>query len=157
LVLRASVDILIASVCGAERVNLPEVPGTNPPATDPLIAADEARKSNLLLEAQILRAGRRTDEAAVRFAQAARIEQRLAEACRTRGLRTESWMHRFGAAGCWAQAGNFHEAITLGEKLLAEADLPPRLRQRVEEYTAALRRRREQWSEGLASIAAGGE
>jgi hypothetical protein len=40
-------------------------------------------------------------------------------------LRAESWMHRFSAAGCWAQAGNFHEAITLGEELLTEADLSP--------------------------------
>jgi hypothetical protein len=105
-----------------------------------------------LLEAQLLRAQRRTDEAAVRFAQAAKIEERLGEICRARGLSTESWMHRFSAVGCWAQAGNFHEAITLGEELLAEPDLPPPLRQRVEEYTALLRCRREQWSVELASI-----
>lgn len=138
-------------------MNPPEVPDTDGPAGDPLLAAEETRKSNLLLEAQLLRAERRTDEAAVRFAQAAEIEERLGEACRTRGLRTEWWRHRFSAAGCWAQAGNFHEAITLGEELLAEADLSPRLRQRVEEYTALLRRRREQWAVELASIPAGGE
>lgn len=122
------------------------------PDADPLFADEEARKSNLLLEAQLLRAGQHTDEAAMRFAQAAEIEERLGELCGTRGLRTESWRHRFSAVGCWAQAGNFHEAITLGDELLAEADLPLRLRQRVEEYTSALRRRREQWSTALASL-----
>lgn len=138
-------------------MNPPDVPGTNGPTVELLFAAEETRKSDLLLEAQFLRAERRTDEAAVRFAQAAEIEERLGEACQARGMRAEAWLHRFSAAGCWAQAGNFHEAITLGEALLAEADLSSRLRQRVEEYTAALRRRREQWSVGLASIPAGGE
>ena len=138
-------------------MNAPEVPGTDGSTMDSLFAAEEARKSNLLLEAQLLRAERRTDEAAVRFAQAAEIEERLGEACQVRGLRAESWLHRFSAAGCWAQAGNFHQAITLGEELLAEADLSPRLRRRVEEYTGVLRRRREQWSVGLASVPAGGE
>jgi hypothetical protein len=138
-------------------MNPPEVPATNGLMPDAEFAAEEARKSNFLLEAQILRAERRTDDAAVRFAQAAQIEERLGEACWARGLRTESWRHRFGAVGCWAQAGNFHEAITLGDELLAEVNLPQRLRQRVEEYTAALRRRREQWSAGLTSVPAGGE
>jgi hypothetical protein len=31
------------------------------------------------------------------------------------------------------QAGSFHAAVTLGEELLAETDLSPRMRQRVEE------------------------
>lgn len=138
-------------------MNLPDVPDTNGPMVDPDFAAEEARKSNLLLEAQLLRAERRTDDAAVRFAQAAEIEERLSQACRTKGLRTESWRHRFSAVGCLAQAGNFHEAIMLGDELLAEANLSQRMRQRVEEYTATLRRRREQWSVGLASLSAGGE
>ena len=138
-------------------MNPPEVPGMIEPTVDPLFVAEETRKSNLLLEGQLLRAERRPDEAAARFAQAAEIEERLREACRTRGLRTESWVHRFSAAGCWAESGNSHEAIMLGEELLAEADLSPRLRQRIEEYTAALRRRREQWSADLASIPSGGE
>jgi hypothetical protein len=110
-----------------------------------------------LLEAQLLRAAQRTDEAAIRFAQAADIEERLSELCRAHGLRTEAWAHRFRAAGCWAQAGNFHEAITLGDALLAEADLPAALRQRVQDYTATLRRRRQQWSAGLASTTTGVE
>jgi hypothetical protein len=132
-------------------VSLPDVPGGKRPDADPRFAAEEARKSNLLLEAQLLRAEHRTDEAAIRFAQAADIEQRLSELCRAQGLQTEAWVHRFSAAGCWAQAGNFHEAITLGDELLAEVDLPAALRQRVQDYTATLRRRRQQWSAGLAS------
>lgn len=127
------------------------------PDPDSTFAADEALKSNLLLEAQLLRARGETDEAAVKFARAAELEERLSEACLTMGLRAEAWVHRFSAAGCWAQAGNFHEAILLGDDLLAQPDLAPKLRERVQEYTSALRRRREQWSAGLAVATSGVE
>jgi hypothetical protein len=138
-------------------VSLTDATGGERPEANPRFAEEEVRKSNLLLEAQLLRAEHRTEEAAIRFAQAADIEQRLSELCRTQGLQTDAWMHRFSAAGCWAQAGNFHEAITLGDELLAEADLPSAFRQRVQEYTATLRRRREQWSAGLAFTTTGVE
>jgi hypothetical protein len=132
------------------------VQGVGEPDPDKSFAADEARKSNLLLEAQLLRARQQTDEAAVKFALAAELEERLAEACLRRGLRTEAWAHRFSAAGCWAQAGNFHEAITVGDELLADPDVPPGLRERVQAYTTALRRR-EQCSAGLALATMGVE
>ena len=44
---------------------------------DAAFEADEARKSNLILEAQLLREQSRADEAAHRFAEAARIEESL--------------------------------------------------------------------------------
>ena len=127
------------------------------PDPDSNFAAHQALKSKLLLEAQLLRARGETDEAAVKFAQAAELEQRLSEACLAKGLRAEAWVHRFSAGGCWAQAGNFHEAILLGEELLAQPDLAAKLRERVQEYTAALRRRRAQWSAGLAVATSGVE
>jgi hypothetical protein len=94
--------------------------------------------------------------AADRFAQAAVIEERLSARCAAQGLAEKSWVHRFSAASCWARAGDFHTAIGLGEELLAQADLPPRLRQRVEEFTQARRQRRRQLGARLA-LTAGAE
>jgi hypothetical protein len=117
------------------------------------IEADETLKSNLIVEARLLNAQQQAAAAADRFAQAAEIEERLSEACAAQGLKEKSWIHLFSAASCWAQAGNFHEAICLGSRLLAQADLSPRLRQRVEEFTGSLRQRRMQWAAGLALAA----
>jgi hypothetical protein len=110
----------------------------------------EVVKSNLLLEAQALRARGLADEAAVKFAQAAEMEEWLSEACLRKGLTAEAWLHRFSAVGCWAQAGNVHEAISLGDDLLRQPTLPPRLRQEIETYSTLLRRRRAVWSAELA-------
>ncbi len=112
-------------------------------------AADETLKSNLILEGRLLRDQRQEDAAAERFARAAALEEQLSEVCAAQGLHEKSQLHRFSAISCWAQAGNFHEAICLGDQLLAAADLPPRLRQRVQEFTQALRRRRAQWAADL--------
>jgi hypothetical protein len=119
--------------------------------------ADETLKSNLILEGQLFRDQQQPDAAADRFAQAAAIEERLSERCSEQGLQEKSWVHLFSAASCWAQAGNFHEAICLGEQLLALADLPPRLRQRVQEFTLLLRQRCRQWTAGLMPTATGAE
>jgi hypothetical protein len=117
--------------------------------SDNRFVADDARKSNLLLQAELLRSQLRTDEASRRFAEAAALEEQLAEACLASGRRAEAWKHRFSAESCWAQAGNFHAAILLGEQLLNETDLPPKLRAAVDQYTATLRQRRHEWSAGL--------
>jgi hypothetical protein len=119
--------------------------------------AEETLKSNLILEGQLLAAQMQPDAAADRFAQAAEIDERLSDICLGKGLREKSWVHLFSAASCWAQAGNFHEAICLGDQLLAQAELPSRLRQRAAEFTGVLRQRRIQWAAGLAPTAIGGE
>jgi hypothetical protein len=106
---------------------------------DAAFDADEALKSNLIVEGQLLSAHQQPDAAADRFAQAAAIEERLSARCAAQGLHEKSWVHRFSAAGCWARAGDFHTAIGLGERLEAQADLPPRLRQRIQEFTQTLR------------------
>jgi len=116
---------------------------------DAAFDAEEARKSNLIVEGQWLSAQQQPDAAADRFAQAAEIEERLSARCTAQGLQEKSWVHLFSAASCWARAGDFHTAIVLGEQLLAHADLPPRVRQRVHEYTQTLRQRRVQWTESL--------
>lgn len=107
--------------------------------------ADEARKSLLILEAQLWREQQQEDEAAAKFAQAAVIEQRLGNICEAKGLVEKSFVHRFSAASCWAQAGNFFHAIVLCNDLLVRPDLPDRLRQRIHDYAYTLRDRRAQW------------
>jgi len=61
----------------------------------------------------------------------------------------KSFLHWFSAASCWAQAGDFYHAIALCDDLLARADLPERLRQRIQEYAHTIRIRRAQWYEEL--------
>lgn len=115
--------------------------------------ADEVGKSRLLLEARLLWSQGRVDEAADKFAEAAEAEEQSAAAA---GDRADGWRHTFSAAGCWAQAGNFYAAITLGDQLLAEPDLPAELRQQVAAYLTAIRARRDQWSAGLPAVGASG-
>jgi hypothetical protein len=123
---------------------------------DQAFDAEETRKSNLLFEAQVLRARQQTEEAAARLAEAAAIEEHLAEICEQKGLLRKSWVHRFGAVCAWAQAGNIHTAISSGEKILARPDLPERLRHHIDDYVQDLRRRRAQWSKELAVTATAG-
>jgi hypothetical protein len=115
--------------------------------------ADEALKSNLIVEGQLLSAQDQPDAAAERFAHAAEIDERLSSQCADVGLQDKSRVHLFSAASCWARAGDFHTAIRLGEQLLAHADLPPHLRQRVDEFTQTIRHRRTLWASGLVLTA----
>jgi len=112
--------------------------------------AEEVRKSNLILAAQLLREQEKEDEAAAKFAQAAMIEERLSNICEAKKLMEKSFVHCFSAASCWAQAGNFYHAIALCDDLLTRDDLPNRLRQRVYDYAYTLRVRRTQWYAELA-------
>jgi hypothetical protein len=128
--------------------------GIRTPNQDAAFDAEEALKSNLILEAQLMRARHQLNGAAAKMAHAAEIEERLSELCEAEGLMEKAWVHRFSAVCCWAQAGNFHTAISLGDQLLACTDLPDRLRQRIDDYTQSLRGRRAQWSAGLVVAAA---
>ena len=121
----------------------------NRQGVDAAFAVEEARKSQLLLEAQLLRAQQRSEAAANKFAEAAGLEERLREACLTHGLREKAFVHGFSAASCWAQAGDFHHAIGLCHALLAHPDLPARLRQRIIAYAHTLAARRTRWYEEL--------
>jgi hypothetical protein len=116
---------------------------------DTTFEADEVLKSNLILEARLLREQQQDETAAHKFAQAALIEETLSDACEERGLHEKAFVHRFSAASCWAQAGNFSRVIELCGILLGRGDLPERLRQRVQEYAQTLRTRRSQWCAGL--------
>lgn len=128
----------------------PEVHGIDRQGLDQAFAADETHKSELLLAAQLLRAQGQHEAAAAKFAQAAHLEEHLSARCVTAGLRDKAWVHRFSAASCWAQAGNFYQAISWCDDLLAQTDLPERLRQHVQAYAQQLRARRAQWYAELA-------
>ncbi len=117
---------------------------------DVTFEADEARKSSLILEAQLLREQARSDEAVYKFAEAAQIEESLSLRCTAQGLIEKSFLHRFSALSLWAQAGNFYQAIALGDELLASTAISERLRQRIQTYTNTLRFRRTRWYEELA-------
>jgi tetratricopeptide (TPR) repeat protein len=112
---------------------------------DSVFVEEETRKSNLILEANLLKEQGRHQEAADRFAEAAQIEEHLSEMLAEKGLIDKYFVHRFSAASCWAQAGNIYQAIVMCEELLARSDLPEGLRQRIQEHLQILRARREQW------------
>jgi hypothetical protein len=126
-------------------MNQPAARGVNRQGVNAAFAADEASKSRLMLEAQMLRAQHKPEAAADKFAEAAVIEERLCHLCMTKGLGDKAFVHGFSAASCWAQAGDFHRAIGLCNDLLAHDDLPTRLRQRVHAYAGMLSARRAQW------------
>ena len=131
--------------------------GVDRQGLDASFLADEAQKSDLLLSAQLLRAQGEVEAAAAKLAQAAAMEERLSERCVARGLRDKARVHRFSAASCWAQAGNFYQAIAWCDELLAESDLPDLLRRRVQDYVEQLRARRAQWYADLSLASAGSE
>jgi tetratricopeptide (TPR) repeat protein len=105
----------------------------------------ERRKSHLILEANLLKEQQRHQEAADKFAEAARIEEHLSEVLAEKSLTDKYFVHRLSAASCWAQAGNVYQAIAMCDELLRHPDLPQRLRKRVQEYSQVLRSRRELW------------
>jgi hypothetical protein len=111
---------------------------------DDLFTADEARRTQLLLNAQTLRT-QQQEQAAEYFAEAARLAERLGDHCLVAGLSIQAFGYRFSAAQGWAQAGNFYRAIALCDDLLIRAELPEQLRERVRDYAQILRVRRAQW------------
>lgn len=112
---------------------------------DAAFEAEETRKSNLILQARLLREQCQDEMAVAKFAQAAEIEETLSGICSQHGLLDKSFVHLYSAASCWAQAGDFYHAIAICDSMLARADLPDRLREDVGDYAAALRRRRSEW------------
>ena len=98
--------------------------GLSRQGVDAAFRANEAQKSRLLLEAQLLRAQQQSEAAADIFVEAAMLEEQLQDRCFTMGLREKAFVHGFSAASCWAQAGDFHHAIGICQELLAHADLP---------------------------------
>jgi hypothetical protein len=120
---------------------------------DAAFEADEARKSNLILRARVLRDQQDDEGASQHFAEAAEIEASLGDRCDELGLVQKSLIHRFSAASCWAHAGNFHQAITMCDELLAR-ELPERLRRDIQEFAEILRSRRARLYAQLSLVGA---
>ncbi|MDP6111682.1 MAG: hypothetical protein QF437_25575 [Planctomycetota bacterium] len=116
---------------------------------DSAFEADERRKSNLLLTARSLREEGKSEESANTFAEVAEIEERLSSLCEEAGLPEKAIVHRFSAAGCWAQAGDFYHAIAMCDSLLSGLQGSHRMYSHIEGFVQALRIRRSQWYASL--------
>src|SRR5579871_2642594 len=77
------------------------------------IATEETHKSNLLLQAALLRDQGDLDQASSVFAAAAEIEERLAQAADARNDHAHALRAWYSAASAWAHAGDFHHALIL--------------------------------------------
>ena len=119
--------------------------GVSREGLDAALVKEETRKSNLIMEANLLEMQERYQDAADRFAEAAQIEEQLSKTLLQKGLLDKYFIHRFSALSCWAQAGDVYHAIALGEELLAHADLSDPLRRHIDEYVRLLRTRRVRW------------
>jgi len=125
---------------GVDRSNLP----------DALVAA-ERRKSNLILEANLLQYQGQYEAAADKFADAAEIEEQLANQLQALSKTEKAFIHHFSALSCWVQAGDLHRALVLGQQLLRDNNLSPNQRQQVSDYLSTLRGRLAQWMSQWAS------
>lgn len=112
---------------------------------DAAFVKDEMRKSNLILQANLLKAQEQYQDATDRFAEAAQVEEQLSQILLQKGLMTKYFVHRFSALSCWAQAGNIYQAIMMSKELLTCPDLPDHLRQRIQEHVQLLQARRVRW------------
>ena len=105
----------------------------------------EREKSRLLLEAHLFKAQMRFAEAAERFEEAARYENRLADWAAAQGLSDVSYLHAFSALSCWAQAGDPHRALKLGQTLLHSGKLTEAQRAQLQAYYDTLEQRWVSW------------
>jgi tetratricopeptide (TPR) repeat protein len=112
--------------------------------------AQERRKSDLLLRGRLAKELGERDEAARLFGDAAQLEESLAVAYDAQGITEQVLRHRFSAAGCWSQAGNFLCALQLCDEIAGDGEAPTSLRERAAAYAQTLRERRDRmWSEIL--------
>jgi hypothetical protein len=109
------------------------------------LQAIEREKARLLLEAHLFKAQMRFAEAAERFEQAARYENKLADWATAQGLADLSYLHAFSALSCWAQAGDPHRALKLSQILLHSAKLTPPQRVQLQTYHDTLEQRWVSW------------
>jgi hypothetical protein len=110
---------------------------------------EETRKSNLLLQAALLRAEGQEELAASRFAEAASLEEQLAQRAEAEGNAPRAIRSQFSAASAWANAGDFHHALTLLQTLEQRADAPEPLKALVRAFAETLRAQRRQWHDTL--------
>ncbi|MBC7527967.1 MAG: hypothetical protein H7308_10495 [Chthonomonadaceae bacterium] len=113
---------------------------------------EEAYKSALLLQATLFRAEGQEEDAASRFAEVATLEERLAQRADAEGEGLRAIRSRFSAASAWANAGDFHHALTLLQTLEQRSDVPDLLKERARTFAETLRLQRRQWQETLQEV-----
>ena len=122
--------------------------------TDPFdFIQAEARKSDLLLQAALLRDQGELEQASERFAAAAEIEERLAANAEARNEMEKALRSRYSAASAWAHAGDFHHALALLRDLEARPDTPTALRARIRAFAERVQEQRERWHQSLREAA----
>lgn len=110
---------------------------------------EEARKSDLLLQAALLRAEGQEVLSASRFAEAAALEEQLSRLADAEGDVPRALRSYFIAASAWASAGDFHHALSLLQILELRADAPESLKDRARAFGETLRNQRRQWQNTL--------
>ena len=114
---------------------------------------EETRKSNLLLQAALLRDQGDLEQASALFATAAEIEERIAETADARQDHVRAFRAWYSAASAWAYAGDFHHALTLLRTLEGRPDVPVALRDRIHAFSEKVQQQREHWRETLRELA----
>ena len=115
----------------------------------------ERQKSNLILEANLLKQQGLYPQAAHKFAAAAEIEEELAAQLVQANHLDKAFFHHFSALSCWTQAGDLHRALLLGEMLLQTNTLSVDQRDQVTYYLQTLQNRMTQWmSQWTAALVA---
>jgi tetratricopeptide (TPR) repeat protein len=105
----------------------------------------ERQKSNLILEANLLKQQGLYPQAAHKFAAAAELEEKLAGTIFAADNVDKAFIHHFSALSCWTQAGDLHRALQLGETLLQSATLSPPQRAQVAAYVETVQSRMIKW------------
>jgi hypothetical protein len=85
----------------------------------------------------------------VSFREAAAIEERLAQRADAEGDTLRAVRSHFSAASAWANAGDFHHALTLLQILEQRGDAPEPLKARARAFAETLRAQRRQWHNTL--------
>ena len=111
---------------------------------------ENGHKSNLLLQATLFREQGQLESATALFAEVAAIEERLAVSAEEQGNIAHALRHRFSAASGWAQAGDFHHALSLLRNLEAHPDTPTALRKRIQTFAEVVQKQREGWARALS-------
>lgn len=109
----------------------------------------EKHKSHLLLQAALLRSEGEEELAAVRFAEAAVLEENLTRQADLQGQSLRAARSHFSAASAWANAGNFFRALELLQSLDMRADAPEPLKAHARIFAETLRVERRHWHDIL--------
>ena len=117
------------------------------------LAAIESRKSNLLIQAALLRDQGDLDQSCEAFAKAAAIEEALARDADAHQDVLTAIRLWYSAASAWAHAGDFHHAVTLLRELQGRQDVPASMKARIAAFSLKVLQQRERWRDTLHELA----